>query len=146
VAASLLANIYAYSETTGYSVSYIPDVIYLSDHATTYTKDVIYMAKPAPDVEPSSLILFHNYPFGDYITAIKNRLHKVSGEKYTSSDKNITLEMKSCIKNIPLQFRMGYIQPNLDLVGVKSGRARVKFIDGTEKDVILNSTAKDNLY
>ena len=146
VVASLLANIYVYSENIGEDISYIPDIIYLSDHGTTYTKDVIYIAKIAQNVDPSSLLLFHRYPFGAYVQTVKDRMHKVTGEGYTSSDRNVTLEMKSCIKNIPLQFRLGYIQPNLDAVGIKSGRAKVKYIDGTEQDVTLSSNSKDDLY
>ena len=152
VVASLLTSIYIYTESVGDSVTYIPDVIYLADHYVTYTKDIIYKAYVSSSLTQNhnSLLLIHKFPYEDYIKAIKDKVNAIinsnTNETYTSSDKNINAEIKACIKNVPLQFRFGYIQPDMDMVGVKAGKAKVVNIDGTSSDVILNSNSKEELY
>lgn len=143
VIASVLANIYMYTDSVGNSISYVSDLVYLKNYSTLYTKDMVYEVSSSSQ-DPGQLIAFHGFTLKSYVDILKG--HISSEEVYTSSDNNVTAEVKSCIKNVPIQFKMNYLQPGMELVGVKSAKAKVKTIDGKEYDVVLNSSSKEELY
>ena len=146
VVASVLANIYMYTDSVGNSISYISDIVYLKNYNTLYTKDVIYEASASTQDadETNQLVVFHSTTLKDYVDAVKG--HFSDNEKKLISNNNVSAEVKSCIKNVPIQFKMSYTEPGMELVGVKSAKAKVRTIDGKEYDVVLNNNSKEELY
>jgi hypothetical protein len=66
--AAVLCNMYHYVEDSGSKVPIVTDILYLSDHYTTYTKDMIYYASTEMSNE---LLVFNGYNFRQYIAAVK---------------------------------------------------------------------------
>jgi hypothetical protein len=58
-----------------------------------------------------------------------------STDTYNSSDRNIIPNIDGCIKNIPLQLNINYLEPNIESVGQADAMTRVFRIDGTHKDI-----------
>lgn len=154
VVASLLTSMYKYKEVT-LSYPYISDMVFLSDNHTIYTQDIVYNAKfnntdNYTDIynEENSLLLIHQQRYDKYIKIL---LKKAGAFENGNENKplvklnNINATFKSCIKNIPIQFKLNYIQPNIETVS-SSSQVAVYHTDGTFEPLTGKIPDKDHLY
>lgn len=138
--ASVLANIYVYAQGTSSDIPYISDCIYLNPNQTLYTKDIIYKAYVSKNTDNTDMLIFKGVKFRDYLDRVKqlaqmSRVKVNSTDTYNSSDRNIIPNIDGCIKNIPLQLSINYLEPNIESVGQADAMTRVFRIDGTHKDI-----------
>lgn len=158
VVASLLTSIYTYREVS-LSQPYISDIKYLSDNYTTYTQDIVYNAKFVNQSNSSngsnnfnaenSILLIHQSKYDEYLTKLLQNAGMLSNtgillnaEKINLN--NVNVNFKQCIKNIPIQFKLNYIQPDIMMTG--SDQIIVKHIDGTQELLTGITPTKDDLY
>ena len=82
--------------------------------------------------------------FNNYLTQIYSK----SGISSSNVNKNnVTLELRGCIKNNPVQYKMEYIIPKYDhLASEGSVSAILIKIDGTPVNVNASSFEQDKLY
>lgn len=136
---SVLANIYVYNgedEKTN-DITYITDCVFLTQNTTMYTKDMIYKASVVEGTDPQKMLLFQKVPFGDYISTVKAAAEKDTSIDHTctAKDLNVTPNINACIKNIPIQININYIEPDIEGVGQVGNQTRIYRVDGTHKDV-----------
>lgn len=134
--ASVLCNMYHYVEDSSSGLPVLTDMVYLSEHYTTYTKDIIYHASTTMSNE---LLVFNGFNFRQYIALVKNAAGNVG--TYDSSDNNITATIQACIKNVPLQYRIRYQQPNTDAINGGDGMFLLRTID-SPKPIALHGNSK----
>lgn len=152
--ASVLANIYKYTEDTRDDVNYISDCVYLASNSTLYTKDIVYKASVTPNAEVanSKMLLFQGLQFSEYIDHVvkvaKSDTTIGDSQDYekTSTGLNIDPDINACIKNIPIQLNINYIEPNIESVGAVNNLTRVYTIDGKQKDMYNWSPDNSTLY
>lgn len=157
--ASVFCNIYRYIDSSDYNVNIVQDIIYLSDHYTTYTKDMIYYLT-APKTQSGDIddgiiafnprgILSQPIQFGGengYVALLKSRAG-IDERHYDSSDKNVKVYIRDCIKNIPLQYRLRYIEPDTSTIGADSNIYILRTIDQPDRRMYSNGKLnKDGLY
>jgi hypothetical protein len=66
---------------------------------------------------------------------------------YNSSDKNVKVYIRDCIKNIPLQYRLRYIEPDTSVIGSDNNIYMLRTIDQPAKRMYSNGKLnKDSLY
>lgn len=165
VLASILANIYIYGDEPSGVIKYVQDIVFLEEHSTIYTKDLVYRAyvsfgNPTNDSEQNQenqenqestvytnndLLLIRGSYYNTYLQSLKNFISDSDDPDKVFNDTNVTLELKECIKNVPIQFKMDYIQPDLNVIGAKSS-VRVQNIDGTSFDVVSDGIKPNELY
>lgn len=154
VIASLLTSMYKYKEVT-LSYPYISDIVFLSDNHIIYTQDIVYNVKfnntdGYTNIynEENSLLLIHRQRYDEYV---KTLLRKAEAFENGNENKplvklnNINATFKSCIKNIPIQFKLNYIQPNIETVS-SSSQVAVYYTDGTFEPLTGKTPDKDHLY
>jgi hypothetical protein len=134
--ASVLCNMYHYVEDSSSGLPILTDIVYLSEHYTTYTKDMIYHVSTTMSNE---LLVFNGFNFRQYIALVKNAAGNVG--TYDSSDNNITATIQACIKNVPLQYRIKYQQPNTDAINGGDGMFLLRTIDNP-KPIALHGNSK----
>lgn len=136
---SVLANIYVYNgeEEKNNDITYISDCVYLATNTTMYTKDMIYKASLIEGTDPQKILLFQKLPFNDYIDAVKTAAQKdqTIDHTCTAKDLNVTPDINACIKNIPIQLNLNYLEPSIEAVGQIGNSCRVYKVDGTHKDI-----------
>lgn len=134
--ASVLCNMYHYVEDSASGIPIVTDIVYLSEHYTTYTKDMIYHASTTMSNE---LLVFNGFNFRQYISLVKMAAGNQGG--YDSSDNNITAVIHSCIKNAPIQYKIKYEQPNTDAINGGDGMFLLRTIDNS-KPIALHGNSK----
>lgn len=154
VVASLLTSMYKYKEVP-LSYPYISDIVFLSDNHTIYTQDIVYNAKFKNTNnytniynEENSLLLIHQQRYDKYVKTLLKKagaLENDNGNKPLVKLNNINVTFKSCIKNIPIQFKLNYIQPNIETVS-SSSQVAVYHTDGTFEPLTGKTPDKDHLY
>lgn len=158
--ASVFCNVYRYLDSSDYNVNIVQDIVYLSDHYTTFTKDIVYyITSPKTqngDIDDSIIafnprgILSQPIQFGGntgYVALLKSKAGASMDSHYNSSDKNVKVYIRDCIKNIPLQYRLRYIEPDTSVIGSDNNIYMLRTIDQPAKRMYSNGKLnKDSLY
>ena len=117
IISSILTSMYVYKDESAQNIKYISDIVFLEDHSTIYTKDIVYkIYKNNEKVTDNDLLLFHKIEYNKYIEELQTYI-KDEDEDKTFSNNNVNAIIKSGVKNIPLQFKLNYLQPKLDNIG-----------------------------
>ena len=144
--ASVLANLYVYEGTSSEELSYIQDILYLAPNDTLYTKDIIYkMYTQLEGSQQNNIITFKGVSYSDYLQTVKGQLIG-SPNIETLKDNNVNVNLKSCIKNVPLQVRISYKEPNLENLNRSDNVTTVKFVDGSTQAMYVDGLEADKLY
>ena len=144
--ASIFANIYHYVKDSDIPITQIIDTIYLSQHNTTYTKDIIYRESVIDTIEdPNTLLVFKGVKYGGYVELVK-RMAGANNDLLYSGDKNVNAVIHSCVKNVPLQYKLTYKEPNTDLVNANNDFYLLKTIDNPLGTRIYGKLSTDKLY
>ena len=142
---SILASIYTYREEYNTNITYVSDIVYLSNNFTTYTKDIpfrMYTYSNGP-LDQNSLILFkQSINLDAYISKLKSFIvESEETSEYKISKKNVTLKLKECVKNSPIQFKLNYLKPDLSIMGVNP-YVMLYHIDGKEPERITSDIVR----
>ena len=144
--ASIFANIYHYVKDSDIPITQIVDTIYLSEHNTTYTKDIIYRESVIDTIEdPNTLLVFKGVKYGGYVELVK-QMAGANNDSLYSGDKNVNAVIHSCVKNVPLQYKLTYKEPNTDLVNANNDFYLLKTIDNPLGTRIYGKLSTDKLY
>ena len=144
--ASIFANIYHYVKDSDIPITQIIDTIYLSQHNTTYTKDIIYRESVIDTIEdPNTLLVFKGVEYGGYVELVK-RMAGANNDPLYSGDKNVNAVIHSCVKNVPLQYKLTYKEPDTDLVNANNDFYLLKTIDNPLGTRIYGKLSADKLY
>ena len=122
IIASILASIYTFSSEDTTTIKYISDIVYLSNNYTSYTKDMIYKiyvndAFKNSQNSQNSLINISTIRYDDYLIALKTNSGINENDIKEAGNNNIDVNLLSSIKNVPLQFKLNYISPDLSSLG-----------------------------
>lgn len=146
ILASILASLYVYGDTPSGNIKYISDIVYLNDHSTIYTKDIAYRVyKSTTEKTDNQLLLLHKRPFDSYVNRLKDFVKDTEDLDKKFNDTNVTAIIEECIKNVPLQFKLNYLQPELNTIG-EHASVRVCTIDGQEIDCSSDIVRPNQLY
>ena len=104
---SVLTSMYYYDSNTTVSIKKLLNFAFLSGYNTLYTKDIIYKAEIAQN---QNNLCIQGIKYKDYIDTVQSKCTKYQSD-------NIDINIKSCIKNIPLQFSISYtyVYPDTEL-------------------------------
>ncbi len=147
IVASILANIYVYSDEVSGTSKYVSDIVFLEDHSTIYTKDMVYRIYKNPDSkkDDNKLLLFHKRDFNTYLESLKIFIKDNEDPDKKFNKNNVTLHLDECIKNVPIQFKLNYAKPELSVIGEKS-TVKILKITGEEIDCITDIVKPNRLY
>ena len=144
--ASIFANIYHYVKDSDVPITQIVDTIYLSEHDTTYTKDIIYRESVIDTIEdPNTLLVFKGVKYGSYVELVKQMAGANNDPLYVGN-KNVNVVIHSCVKNVPLQYKLTYKEPDTDLVNANNDFYLLKTIDNPLGTRIYGKLSTDKLY
>lgn len=149
--ASVFANIYHYVKDTDIPIAQVVDTVYLSEHTTTYTKDMVY--RISVDIktikEPSELLIFKGImKYGGakgYVEFVKKKAGATDDPQY-SGDKNVKAIIRNCVKNVPLQYKLAYKEPNTDLINANNDLFLLKTIDNPNGTRAYGKLSPNKLY
>lgn len=149
--ASVFANIYHYIKDTDIPIAQVVDTVYLSEHNTTYTKDMVY--RISVDIktikEPSELLIFKGImKYGGtegYVEFVKKKAGATNDPQY-SGDKNVKAIIRDCVKNVPLQYKLAYKEPNTDLINANNDLILLKTIDNPSGTRAYGKLSPNKLY
>ena len=148
VISSILTSIYIYKDESAQNIKYISDIVFLGNHSTTYTKDIVYKIYKNDkkidnkEIIDNDLLLFHKMSYTDYIEKLQEYELK---EDKTFNNNNVNAIIKSGVKNIPLQFKLNYLQPELNTIGDISS-VQVCKITGEEISCSTDIVKPNQLY
>lgn len=149
ILASILTSIYVYGDEPSGTIKYVQDVVYLEDHSTIYTKDIVYRAyvqfEANSENTNNDLLLMRNSSYSIYLDSLKGFISEDDDEDNVFNENNVNLDLKECVKNVPLQFKLNYLQPELNVIGEKSS-VKVLNIDDTSFDVVSSGVKPNELY
>lgn len=150
IISSILTSMYVYKDESAQNIKYISDIVFLGNYSTTYTKDIVYKIykngntdKNNKEVTDNDLLLFHKVQYSTYITSLQE--YTKNDNDKTFSNNNVNAIIKSGIKNIPLQFKLNYIQPELNSIG-DIASVKVCKITGEEINCSNDSVKSNQLY
>lgn len=144
--ASIFANIYHYVKDSDVPITQIVDTIHLSEHDTTYTKDIIYRESVIDTIEdPNTLLVFKGVKYGSYVELVK-QIAGANNDPLYAGDKNVNAVIHSCVKNVPLQYKLTYKEPNTDLVNANNDFYLLKTIDNPLGTRIYGKLSTNKLY
>ena len=156
--ASVFVNIYHYVQDSNLPITQITDTVYLSEHNTTYTKDIVYKIStfkvdskindPKDDsdiIDSNTLLVFKGIEYGGYVELVK-QMAGVNNDSQYSGDKNVNAVIHSCVKNVPLQYKLTYKEPNTDLVNANNDFFLLKTIDNPSGTRIYGKLSTNKLY
>ena len=149
IISSILTSMYIYKDESAQNIKYISDIVFLGNHSTTYTKDIVYKIYKNENmyenniVTDNDLLLFHKIQYSTYITQLQEYT-KDDNDK-TFSNNNVNAVIKSGVKNIPLQFKLNYLQPKLDNIG-DIASVRICTITGEEINCSTDIVKPNQLY
>ena len=149
ILASILTSIYVYGDEPSGIIKYVQDVVYLEDHSTIYTKDIVYRAyvqfEEGSENTDNDLLLMRGSSYSTYLDSLKGFISEDDDEDNVFNENNVNLDLKECVKNVPLQFKLNYLQPDLNVIGEKS-TVKVLNIDNTSYDVVSSGVKPNELY
>ena len=152
--ASVFVNIYHYVQDSNLPITQIIDTVYLSEHNTTYTKDMVYRIsttdigdpeKKDTNIWPNTLLVFKGIEYRGYVELVKQNAGANNDLQY-SGDKNVNAVIHSCVKNVPLQYKLTYKEPNTDLVNANNDFFLLKTIDNPLSTRIYGKLSTNKLY
>lgn len=152
--ASVFVNIYHYVQDSNLPITQIIDTVYLSEHNTTYTKDMVYristfnMTDSKVDdsyIDYNTLLVFKGIEYGGYVELVKQNAGANNDLQY-SGDKNVNAVIHNCVKNVPLQYKLTYKEPNTDLVNANNDFFLLKTIDNPSSTRIYGKLSTNKLY
>lgn len=149
IISSILTSMYIYKDESAQNIKYISDIVFLGDHSTTYTKDIVYKIYKNDkkinnkEVADNDLLLFHKIQYSTYIASLQEYT-KGDNDK-TFSNNNVNAIIKSGVKNIPLQFKLDYLQPELNSIGDISS-VQICKITGEEINCSTDIVKPNQLY
>ncbi len=149
IISSILTSMYIYKDESAQNIKYISDIVFLENHSTTYTKDIVYKIYKNGNmyenniVTDNDLLLFHKVQYSTYITQLQEYI-KDDNDK-TFSNNNVNAIIKSEVKNIPLQFKLNYLQPELNSIGDVSS-VQICKITGEEINCSTDIVKPNQLY
>lgn len=152
--ASVFVNIYHYVQDSNLPITQIIDTVYLSEHNTTYTKDMVYRISTTDIGDPeekdtniwsNTLLVFKGIEYRSYVELIKQNTGANNDPQY-SGDKNVNAVIHSCVKNVPLQYKLTYKEPNTDLVNANNDFFLLKTIDNPLSTRIYGKLSTNKLY
>ena len=148
--ASIFANIYHYVKDSDVPITQIVDTIYLNEHNTTYTKDIIYRESVIDTIgDPNTLLVFKGimkYGGSDGYVEFVKKIAGADNDPQYSGDKNVNAIIHSCVKNVPLQYKLTYKEPNTDLVNANNDFYLLKTIDNPLSTRIYGRLSTNKLY
>lgn len=148
IVSSILTSMYIYKDESAQNIKYISDIVFLGNHSTTYTKDIVYKIYKndekidKKEVTDNDLLLFHKMSYTDYIEKLQEYELK---EDKTFNNNNVNAIIKSGVKNIPLQFKLDYLQPELNSIGDISS-VQICKITGEEINCSTDIVKPNQLY
>lgn len=150
--ATILCGIYLYKVDEAQRVLRTNDIVHLENNYTVYTKDIIYKAQISPSYTPATgelghngLLLLQDIQFTSYINTVKSNIAGLTANDV--NDSNVTLTLKGCIKNNPIQYKLEYLTPKYDDLSVEGqASAVITKADGTRVPVSSANFEKDKLY
>ena len=150
IISSILTSMYVYKDESAQNIKYISDIVFLGDHSTIYTKDIVYKIyksknkdKQGNIITDNDLLLFHKMKYNEYIDLLKEYIEEKDDK--TFSNNNVNAIIKSEVKNIPLQFKLNYLQPKLDNIG-DIASVKVCTITGEEINCSSDIIKPNELY
>lgn len=156
--ASIFANIYHYIQDSDVPITQVIDTVYLNEHTTTYTKDMVYRIfvniedsniKDSNIKEPSELLIFKGImKYGGtngYVEFVKKKAGAIDDPQY-SGDKNVKAIIHDCVKNVPLQYKLAYKEPNTGLINANNDLILLKTIDNTSGTRAYGKLSPNKLY
>lgn len=156
--ASVFANIYHYVKDTDIPIAQVIDTVYLSEHTTTYTKDMVYKISVNIEnsniensniKEPNELLIFKGImKYGGangYVEFVKKKAGATNDPQY-SGDKNVKAIIRDCVKNVPLQYKLTYKEPNTDLINANNDLILLKTIDNPSGTRAYGKLSPNKLY
>ena len=150
IISSILTSIYIYKDESAQNIKYISDIVFLGNYSTTYTKDIVYKIyknentdENNKEVTDNDLLLFHKVQYSTYITQLQE--YTKNDNDKTFSNNNVNAVIKSGVKNIPLQFKLDYLQPELNSIGNVSS-VQVCKITGEEMNCSTDIIKPNQLY
>lgn len=148
IISSILTSMYVYKDESTHNIKYISDIIFLGDHSTIYTKDIVYKIYKSKNedgniITDNDLLLFHKMKYNKYIDLLKEYIEEKDDKTFNNN--NVDATIKSGVKNIPLQFKLDYLQPKLDNVG-DIASVRICTITGEEINCFNDSIKPNELY
>lgn len=150
IISSILTSIYVYKDESAQNIKYISDIVFLGDHSTTYTKDIVYKIyksknedKDGNIITDNDLLLFNKMKYNEYINLLKEYIEEKDDKTFNNN--NINAIIKSGVKNIPLQFKLNYLQPKLDNIG-DIASVKVCKITGEEINCSTDIIKPNQLY
>ena len=146
ILSSILTSIYIYKDENSKNIKYISDIVFLERHSTLYTKDIVYkLYKNNSTTSDNDLLLFRGYEYSEYLKSLNKYLNIQEESDDTIKDNNIKAVIKSCIKNVPLQFKLEYLQPELSNVN-NQNVISVQKITGEEITCASDIVEPNELY
>ena len=140
---------YVYKDESTQNIKYISDIVFLGDYSTTYTKDIVYKIYKSKNtnnngniVTDNDLLLFHKIKYNEYIEKLQTY---VQDEDKTFSNNNVNDIIKFGVKNILIQFKLNYLQPELNSIGDVSS-VRICKITGEEINCSTDIVKPNQLY
>lgn len=150
VISSILTSMYVYKDESAQNIKYISDIVFLRDYSTTYTKDIVYKIYKSKNtdnngnvVTDNDLLLFHKMKYNEYIDLLKEYIEEKDDKTFNNN--NVDATIKSGVKNIPLQFKLDYLQPKLDNIG-DIASVRICTITGEEINCSSDIIKPNELY
>lgn len=152
--ASVFVNIYHYVQDSNLPITQIIDTVYLNEHNTTYTKDMVYRISTTDigdpkekdtNIWPNTLLVFKGIEYRSYVELVKQNTGADNDPQY-SGDKNVNAVIHSCVKNVPLQYKLTYKEPNTDLVNANNDFFLLKTIDNPLDTRIYGKLSTNKLY
>lgn len=144
IISSILTSMYVYKDESAQNIKYISDIVFLGDYSTTYTKDIVYkIYKNNEKITDNDLLLFHKMKYNEYIDLLKEYIEEKDDKTFNNN--NVDATIKSGVKNIPLQFKLDYLQPKLDNIG-DIASVRICTITGEEINCSNDIVKPNELY
>lgn len=148
--ASVLANIYVYEGQGTERLPYMRDIVHLTPNSTTYTKDIVYKASvilSEGEKNANNIITFKGVEYADYLRTVIGRVFGNTNPSETILNRNnVNINIKSCIKNVPLQIKIGYRNPETDNLNRFDNVTTIKQVDGTTTISHIDGLKPDILY
>lgn len=150
-----LSNLYKVSTNEESSTSNIlQDITYLNSYTSVYTADILFQVSlnvsstedttKATDVYRPYL-LFNGCVYNDYLDKLlkNNSLDKIPSNKLSMN--NVNIQIGNILKNIPIQLKINYKEPNTVIPDVSSTYLlKTAVLNGSEESKLITGSFNSN--